>query len=111
MQTPQAAPDLIFQFQQNETQVRFAILCRYYKHVARNEVQLLSSDIRKGLEEFEAGLDLYFVLGFGGTPDDPKELYFVPASDVNGEYINKATLLRYSKSGMFYYNRRTGRIQ
>lgn len=107
----QAAPDLIFEFRQNETEVRFAILCRYYKYVAKNEVQITSSEIRRGLEHFEQDLDLYYILGFGGTPDDPKELYFVPATEVKGDYITRAALRRYSKSGMFFYNRRTGRIQ
>lgn len=104
-----ASPDLIFEFRQKETEVHFAIVCRYYKHVAKNEVQLTSPEMRRGLEQFEH--DLYYVLGFGGTPDDPKELYFVPASDISGDYITKTSLRQYSKSGMFYYNRRTGRIQ
>lgn len=105
----EASPDLIFEFRQKDTEVRFAIVCRYYKHVAKNEVQLTSPEMRKGLAQFEH--DLYYVLGFGGTPDDPKELYFVPASDFSGDYVTKASLRQYSKSGMFYYNRRTGRIQ
>ena len=107
----QAAPDLIFQFRQKETEVRFAMLCRYYKHVAKNEVQIASPDFRKALAQIEQDTDLYFVLGFGGAPDDPKELYFVPASEVSGDYITRTALQQYSKSGMFYYNRRTGRIQ
>lgn len=105
------APDLIFQYRQKETEARFAILCRYYRQISKNEVQITSDEFRRGLEQFDQDLDLYYVLGFGGTPDDPKELYFVPASDVNGDYISRAALRQYSKSGMFYYNRRTGRIQ
>lgn len=107
----QAAPDLIFQFRQKDTEVQFAILCRYYKHIAKNEVQLFPPEVRRGLEQFGQDLELYYVLGFGGSPDDPKELYFVPSGDVNGEYVTKSSLRQYSKSGMFYYNRRTGRIQ
>lgn len=110
-QASQPAPDLIFEFRQKETEVRFAILCRYYKHIAKNEVQIMSLEFRRGLLKYESDLDLYYVLGFGGTPDDPKELYFIPAAEVDSDYITKASLRQYSKSGMFYYNRRTGRIQ
>ena len=109
----ESGPDLEFEFTQNETQVRFAIKCQYYRSAAKNEVQLFSGarqELFRNFEE-ESEMDLYYVLGFGGTPDDPKELFFVPAKAVTNEYITKAALRPYSKSGMFYFNRRTGKIQ
>ena len=106
-------PDLILDYHQKETSRRFAITCQYYKHPARNEVQLLSADRQQYIRQFEAEreMEVYYVLGFGGRPDDPRELFFVPASEVRSEYMTRAQLRRYSKSGMFYYNRRTERIQ
>ena len=56
-------------------------------------------------------MDVYYVLGFGGRPDDPQELFFLPAKSVKSEYMTKAMLRAYSKSGMFFYNRKMGRIQ
>lgn len=109
--TAPATPDLIFEFRQNESELHFGILCRYYRSVLKNEIQLSPREIHNDLKQLQQELDLYYVLGFGGTPDDPKELYFVPASDVKGEYIRKSSLRPYSKSGMFYYSRKTGRIQ
>ena len=109
----ESGPDLEFEFTQNETHVRFAIKCQYYRSAAKNEVQLFSGARQELFRTFEdeREMDLYYVLGFGGTPDDPKELFFLPAKAVTSEYITKAALRPYSKSGMFYFNRRTGSIQ
>ena len=106
-----AAPDLVFEFRQNEQELQFGILCRYYRSVLKNEVQVSPREVLHDLKLLEQELDLYYVLGFGGTPDDPKELYFIPASEVKGPYVRKSALRPYSKSGMFYYSKKTGRIQ
>ena len=108
----EAMPDLIFEFNQKDIRARFAIKCQYYKHVAKNEVQLFSADVLQGFRRFdEKEMDVYYVLGFGGTPDDPKELFFLPAKAIQEEYVTKGALRPFSKSGMFYYNGKTGRIQ
>lgn len=109
----ETGPDLIFDFNQKETRGRFGITTQYYRHTPKNEVQLPSHDRQQYIRLFESerDIDVYYVLGFGGRPDDPRELFFVPAKEVSSEYISRAELQRYSKSGMFYFNRKTGRIQ
>ena len=108
----EAMPDLIFEFNQKDIRTRFAIKCQYYKQVAKNEVQLFPADILQGFRRFEEReMDVYYVLGFGGSPDDPKELFFLPAKAIHDEYVTKGALRPFSKSGMFYYHRSTGRIQ
>ncbi len=106
-------PDLVIDYTQNDMSLRFAIVCQYYRHAAKSEVELPSPAQQGRIREFqsEPGMDVYYVLGFGGKPDDPKQLFFVPAGDVQDEYISRTHLRQYSKSGMFYYNRRNGRIQ
>ncbi len=106
-------PDLIVDYNQKGTHVRFGITSQYYQQTPKSEVQLLSFERQQYIRQFEAerGLAVYYVLGFGGSPDDPRELFLIPAKEVNTEYITHEGLRRYSKSGMFYYHRRTGRIQ
>ncbi len=106
-------PDRVFSYHQKETRMRFAIICQYYRHAGRNVVRLLPHTRQESVRKFETEREMavYYVLGFGGKPDDPKELFFIPAVDVTSEYISRPQLMNYSKSGMFYYNRRTGRIQ
>lgn len=106
-------PDFIFEFNQKDVHAHFAIKCQYYKDVAKNEVHLFPADVVRGFRQFEEekGIDVYYVLGFGGAPDDPKELFLLPAKSIQDEYVTKSELRRYSKSGMFYYNSKTERIQ
>lgn len=110
---PERGPDFVFDFIQKDVHARFAIKCQYYKHLAKNEVQLFNAELLYQFRQFgeDRELDVYYVLGFGGRPDDPNELFFLPAKAVKSEYINKAFLRQYSKSGMFYYNKNTGGIQ
>ncbi len=111
--TAEKGPDFVIDYEQKDTHARFAIKCQYYANVAKNEVQLFTSERQRSFRQFEqdSDMDVYYVMGFGGSPDDPRELFFLPAKAVKGEYISKAALKQYSKSGMFYYNRNTGRIQ
>ena len=105
-------PDFIFEFTQKDVHAQFAVKCQYYKHVAKNEVHLFPADVVRGFRQFEQEkeMDVYYILGFGGAPDDPKELFFLPAKAIEDEYVTKGELRRYSKSGMFYYSNKTRRI-
>jgi hypothetical protein len=106
-------PDLEFDFNFKETHARFAIKCQYYKERLTHEIRLFSPRRLQVLRDFAEGreIPLYYILGFGGTPDDPKELFLVPAKAIKHEFVSKAALKPYSKSGMFFYNSNQGRLQ
>ncbi|MEX1240689.1 MAG: hypothetical protein WEB30_13270, partial [Cyclobacteriaceae bacterium] len=103
-------PDLEFEFNHKETRVRFAIKCIYYKNGGSRELQLFSAERQRAFREFEEDqkMDLSYILGIGGTPDDPKELYLVPSKAITSEFVRKETLGRYWKSGMFFYSSARG---
>lgn len=109
----ETVPDLEFEFHQKDVRMRFAIKCVYYKKTGPSELQLFSPERQQAFRTFEEErrMDLYYILGIGGTPDDPKELYLVPAKAVESEFISKAALKPYWKSGMFYHNRATQKLQ
>jgi len=109
----EAVPDLEFEFSQKETQARFAIKCLYYKNGGRRELQLFSASRQRAFREFEEDreMDLYYILGIGGYPDDPKELYLVPSKAITSEFVRKEDLRRYGKSGMFFYSSAARRLQ
>ena len=109
----EGAPDLEFEFNHKETHVKFAIKCLYYKNRGSRELQLFSVERQNALRDFEEDrkIDVYYVLGIGGTPDDPKELYLVPSKAIHGEFVRKEALRPYWKSGMFFYNRSARRLQ
>lgn len=109
----ETVPDLEFDFNKNETRVTFAIKCVYYKRAMVNELQLFSAERQQAFRRFEEerNMDLYYIIGMGGRPDDPRELYLVPARAIRSEYITKAALKPYGKSGMFFYNRAAQKLQ
>jgi hypothetical protein len=109
----ETGPDLEFDFNYKETHARFAIKCQYYKEMLTHEIRLFSPRRLQVLRDFAEGREttLYYILGFGGTPDDPNELFLVPAKVIKHEFVSKAALKPYSKSGMFFYNSSQGRLQ
>jgi hypothetical protein len=52
----------------------------------------------------------YYVIGVGGAPHDPDDLYLLQSADVNGSPIGKEILNNYNKSGFFYYDRTQGKL-
>jgi hypothetical protein len=109
----EAVPDLEFEFNHKEVHVRFAIQCLYYKNRGARELQLFSLQRQQVFRSFEEEqqVEIYYILGIGGTPDDPKELYLVPAKAVRSEFVRKEALKPFWKSGMFFYNNASRKLQ
>lgn len=78
-----------------------------YKEDTGEEVNLFSDTQLVGYREQR---DLYFVLGIGGPPDTPNEIYLVPATELKSEVISKDQLRPFRRSGSFYYDAATRRL-
>jgi hypothetical protein len=100
--------DFEFDFRNKEKQARFAVHCIYHREVQPE--MLLSADTGKRIE-FSEDQNLYFILGAGGRPDDPKELFLLPAKVVSSQIISLKELQPYRKHGMFFYNSSTQSLQ
>lgn len=109
----QPGPDLEFVYRNKDVTGRFAIKCLYFPNALQRRWQLLPPDQLKALRKFgiENEIELYYVLGIGGTPDDPKELYLVPGAEVKGVITSREILKPFAKSGMVYYNRKEGQLR
>lgn len=103
--------DLMFEFDYRDTRARFAVKCLYFSSASKGDVRLFYSERNEALTSGSDTPPLYFVLGFGGTPDDPRELFLLPAEKARRGVVRKETLAPYSKSGMFFYNRAANRLQ
>lgn len=109
----QPGPDLEFVYRNKDVTGRFAIKCLYFPNALQRRWQLLPPDQLKALRKFgiENEIELYYVLGIGGTPDDPKELYLVPGAEVKGVITSREILKPFAKSGMVYFNRKEGHLR
>lgn len=114
-EVPQAqpGPDLEFVYQNKGITGRFAIKCLYFPNALGRRWQFLPPDQLKMIRSFvlENEMELYYIVGIGGTPDDPMELYLVPGSAVKAAIISRDMLRPFAKSGMVYYHRKEGRLR
>lgn len=107
-----AGPDLELHFKLKETFAKFAVKCLYFPSEDAAEFHFPRAQQQR-LERFEAqqGMSVYYVVGVGGEPDDPRDLFLIPLNEVRAEFIGKEALNSYRKSGMFFYNRSSGKVQ
>lgn len=105
-------PELEFEFSHKENRVRFAIESIYISELKHRDIQIASPQQVKAYSQLdEDDHDLYLVVGIGGTPDDPKEMYLMPVKDIRSPFITYPELQPYRKYGMFFYSAENQRLQ
>ena len=75
-----SAPDLVFSYDGHS----FAIECKWRSHMPKDiEKELLPSARQRFFQQYakEHSLPVYLLVGIGGLPSDPDELYFAPVSE------------------------------
>jgi hypothetical protein len=99
-------PGLEFEFQNKESRVGLAIECIFIPQLASREILSYSANQINRYLDFEegSGMEIYLIIGLEGQPDDPKELFLVPASDLREGYWGYKELQPFRKHGMFFYN-------
>lgn len=77
-------PDLLFRLRQLTTQTKFAVECKYRsfwsKYKGEEQVEWASEDNINHYLAFaeEQKIDVVEIIGVGGTPDNPDEIYAAP---------------------------------
>ena len=57
------------------------------------------------------GIEVYVIIGLGGEPDNPREIYVLRSGDVGERPITHKDLQPYRKFGMFFYSVANRRLQ
>lgn len=88
---------------------RFAIECKYRSGYFNGGIELAKDYQFKNYKEYErkARVPVFIVLGVGGRPDSPDELFVIPLKNLNSNFINTWNLKQYAKrkvDGTFFYN-------
>jgi hypothetical protein len=111
----EVSPELHFHFHHKEKEHAFAVQCLYVSDVDESDVviKLFPQEQLQQYRNYQDrhGIDVYYVVGIGGTPDDPREMYLLPAAAVEREVVSRDALRNFNKSGMFFYNDSVGRLQ
>lgn len=110
----EARAGMEFQFQNKDVgPVRFVVQCVYLADPGAEELQLFPEErlrLNRQLME-EPGIHLYYVIGLGGSPDNPIELYLLPGPLLKYPLVHKKALAPFRKFGMFFYNVTTGKLR
>lgn len=104
-------PDLEIEFKNKEITVGFVMVCLYIPKAS--SVYLFSGNqVKRYHDLYEAyGKDVYLLIGSGGEPDDPKELYLIRSLDLRMDKITWSDLQPFRKSGMVFYSSATARLR
>lgn len=102
-------PDLEFEFRHNDYRASFAVECKYRSGYNGGYIDLGDFYKLNAYRKFERekNIQVYVVLGVGGAPSDPEELFIIPLPHVTSNKIHRRKLTsEYSKSinSKFFYN-------
>jgi hypothetical protein len=95
-------PRIDFQYHdRNNPPLNFSVQC-VYREDNGDVIQLLPPELFKNVEGNDLTTSAYYIIGIGGPPICPDDLYLVPSSEVTSDSISKEFLKSFRKSGMFY---------
>jgi hypothetical protein len=94
-------PDLevIFNFKEKGVNEAFAIECKWRKNYYKNGIEWAQNYQIKNYKEYAEKLNIpvFVVIGVGGEPEEPEELFIVPLQEMKSNTISKSELANYKK--------------
>lgn len=102
----------LFDFAHGDLRQSVLVILIYHAEV-RREVLQCSPDMLKEVRMLkqEHKIETYFILGFSGEPDAPREVYLVPSEEVKGNTMLFENLRPFRKHGMFFWSGRETRLK
>lgn len=97
-------PDLQYEFRIAGKAYPFAVECKYRSKTS-GIIQVAEDYQIERYKRFghQRKMEVFVVLGLGGTPDNPSELYVIPITHVKPE-MHRDTLTSYKAASAFYYD-------
>ncbi len=90
---------MIFNFKSKNIHEAFAIECKWRKSYYKNGIEWAENYQIVNYKEYSEKLEIpvFVVIGVGGEPGKPQELFIVPLQKMNSKVISKSELEKYSK--------------
>lgn len=88
-----------FTFRKKNISETFAIECKWRGYYYKNEIKWAENYQINNYKEYAEKLSIpvYVVIGVGGEPEKPNELFIVPLAEMNSNTITKSELGNYKK--------------
>lgn len=110
-------PDLELEYNCSETRyIPFAVECKWRR--CFNENQSIRWASEEQIRHYNAysddrNIQVFVVIGLGGDPSDPEEVYIVPLEKLKYPYVKKEYLQRFRRKktdGFFYFDAENGNL-
>lgn len=106
-------PFIEFDFLNKEISARIFVECLFIPEIiSTNVLSISGKQMIRNLDLHEAqGIEVYVIIGLGGEPDNPQELYVLKPGELGEQAITYKDLQPYRKFGMFFYSDVKRRLQ
>ncbi len=93
-----------FVFVRKDVEVTFLVQTIYRRNANGNDVYIVDPQARRKCAQMQkqAGKPMYFIVGVGGRPNDPHDIFLLPDTHVR-ESMTMTELMPYQKHGMFFW--------
>ena len=92
-------PDLTLKFKFKDTDIDFAVECKYRSDYYKNGVEWCTGRQMINYKAFakEKNIKVFVVIGIGRVATAPEELYIIPLTEIKAIFLDKAFLGKYKK--------------
>jgi len=101
-------PDLEIEYSDNQRIIRFAVECKYRSSAKGGYIEIAKERQIHHYKAFakEKNIKVFVVLGLGGDPDTPSEMYIIPLDAIVLPHLEINTIRQYKRYPYdnFYYN-------
>lgn len=110
-------PDFTLKFKMKNIDVDFSVECKYRSDYYKNGVEWCSDKQIEFYKSFanEKKRPVFVVIGLGGKPNSPEELFIVPLSEMKNTFVHKSFLQAYKKENFkesnLFYDYQTGQLK
>jgi hypothetical protein len=110
-------PDFTLKFKMKDVDVDFSVECKYRSDYYKNGVEWCSNKQMEFYKSFAEAKKrpVFVVIGLGGKPASPEELFIVPLSEMKNTFVHKSFLLAYKKENFkesnLFYDYQSGRLK
>jgi hypothetical protein len=106
----EGGPDLEFEYRQKQNNPIVIYVHCIYREDTGATVQVLDGEMSALHRGMPADLQLYYVIGVGGPPDRPDEIYLIPWQSITGNTMTREELKVFRKQGSFRFDASGGKV-
>jgi hypothetical protein len=93
-------PDILLEFKLKQKSVQLSVECKWRKKLFKNGVDFAKSDQFERYKNFQKNrkIPVFIAIGIGGKGLSPEQLFIVPLSEIDSNFIHINKLINYKKN-------------